>query len=202
MRAGLPLLHDAFLSHYQTDRQARAKALGQRHDIRLHIPVLTGKHLAAATYARLHFVENQQNAVAIAQLAQARQKSVGRYYVATLALNRLDQDRGDFAGRNVADEQAVLNIVKYGLTLIVAREQRMVRIRKRHVGDARHRGAALLLGLLTGSKSERPHRAPVKTAEKTNESRTSTNVARQFQCTFHRFSAGLAEKTEHRLAHR
>src|SRR6267378_4644327 len=98
MRAGLPLLHDAFFSHYQTDRQARAKALGQRHDIRLYIPVLRGKHLAAATYACLHFIENQQNAVPIAQLAQARQKSIGRYYVATLALNRLDQDGGDFAG--------------------------------------------------------------------------------------------------------
>ena len=61
----------------------------------------------------------------IAQLAQARQKSIGRHDVATLALNRLDQDRGDFAGRHVADEQAVLNIVKDGLTLILAREERI-----------------------------------------------------------------------------
>src|SRR5947208_15419098 len=186
MRARLPLLHDAFLSHYQTDRQARAKALGQRHDIRLHIPVLTGKHLAAATYARLHFIENQQNAVPIAQLAQARQKSIGRYYVATLALNRLDQDGGDFAGRHVADEQAVLNIVKDGLTLILAREQRPVRIRKRHMGHTRHGSAALLPGLLTGSESQRTPRAPLETAEKADESRASTDIARQFQCAFHR----------------
>ena len=51
MRARLPLLHDAFLSYYQTDRQARAQALGQRHDIRLHVPVLAGKHFAGAPYA-------------------------------------------------------------------------------------------------------------------------------------------------------
>src|SRR5439155_3231256 len=140
-------------------------------------------------------------AVAIAQLAQARQKSIGRYYIATLALNRLDQDRGDFASRHVADEQAVLNIVKDGLTLILAREQQPVRIRKRHMGDTRHGSAALLLGLLTGSESQRTHRAPVETAEKADESRSSTDIARQFQCAFHRFGAGLAEETQHRLPH-
>src|SRR6185295_3518181 len=192
MRARLPLLHDAFLSYYQTDRQARAQALGQRHDIRLHVPVLAGKHFPGAPYARLHFIENQQNAVAIAELAQARQKSIGRYQVATFALNRLDQDRGDFAGRHVADEQAVLYIVKDGLTLILAREQRSVSIWKRHVGDTRHGRATLLLGLLTGSESQRTHRAPVETTEKADESRASTDIARQFQCAFHRFGAGLA----------
>src|SRR4026208_2518089 len=185
MCARLPLLHDAFFSHYQTDRQARAEALGQRHDIRLYIPVLTGKHLAAATYASLHFVENQQKPGPTARWAQPRQKSIGRYYVAPLALNRLDQDGGDFAGRHVADEQAVLNIVKYGLTLILAREERMVRIRKRHVGDARHRRATLLLGLLTGSERQRTHRAPVETAQKADESRASTDIDRQFPCACH-----------------
>src|SRR2546430_9822636 len=104
--------------------------------------------------------------------------------------------------RNVAGEQAVLNIVDYCLTLILACEKRVVRIREWHVGNARHRGAALLLGLLTGSESQRTHCTPVETAQKADESRASTDIARQFQCPFHRFSAGLAEKTEHRLAHR
>ena len=66
MRTGLPLLHDAFFRHDQADRQAGAQTLGQGHDVGLHIPVLTGEHLTAASQSRLYFIENQQNAVAIA----------------------------------------------------------------------------------------------------------------------------------------
>ena len=42
----------------------------------------------------------------------------------------------------------------------------------------------------------------METTEKADESRASTDIARQFQCAFHRFGAGLAEKTLHRLPHR
>src|SRR5205823_2914159 len=86
-----------------------------------------------------------------------------------------DQDGGDFAGWHVADEQAVLYIVEDGLTLILAREQRSISVRKRHVGDTRHGRATLLLGLLTGSESQRTHRTPVETTEKADEPRAGVN---------------------------
>jgi hypothetical protein len=60
--------------------------------------------LPAAAHAGLHFIENQENAMAIAQLAQAGQKPIGWHDVAALALNRFDQDRGDFAGWHIANE--------------------------------------------------------------------------------------------------
>src|SRR5438105_8569707 len=92
--------------------------------------------------------------------------------------------------------------MKYGLTWIVPGEQRPVRIRKRYMGDTRHSRETLLLRALAGGESERTHRAPVESTEKSDEARASTDIARQFQCAFHRFSAGLAEETEHWLAHR
>ena len=78
MRAGLPLLHDGFFSHDQADRESGAKALGQRHDVGLHIPVLTGEHLAAAADAGLHFIENQQNSGS-PNFRPARQIGHGRF---------------------------------------------------------------------------------------------------------------------------
>ena len=90
-----------------------------------------------ATDSRLHFIKDQQNAVPIAQLAQTRQKSIGRHQIAALALNRFDQDRGDFACRHIADEQYVFNVIENRLALVVAGEQRPVRIRIGHVGHAR-----------------------------------------------------------------
>src|SRR5204863_9740574 len=82
------------------------------------------------------------------------------------------------------------------------REQWPVRIRKRHMGDTRHGRETLLLRALAGGESERTHRAPVESTEKSDKARASANIPRQFQCAFYRFGAGLAEETEHRLPHR
>src|SRR2546427_11788629 len=70
------------------------------------------------------------------------------------------------------------------------------------MGDTRHGRETLLLRALARSESQRTHRASVETTEKADEARASTDITRQFQCAFHRFSAGLAEETEHRLPHR
>ena len=138
MRAALPLRHQALLRDHRADRQARAQALGQRHDVGLHAPVLAGEHAAGAADARLHFVEDQQDAVLVAQRAQAGEEAVGRHDVAAFALDRLDQDRRDFRRRHAALEQHA-DVVEHRLALVVAGEQRPIRIRVRHVRDAGHR---------------------------------------------------------------
>ena len=69
--------------------------------------------------------------------------------------------------------------------------------------DARHRREkTLLLRTLAGGESQGTHRAPVKTTQKADEARASSDITRQLQCAFHRFGARLTEKTKHRLAHR
>ena len=170
--AALPLLHQRLLRDHHADRQARAEPLRERHDVRHDAEVLRGEHLAGAADARLHFVEDQQNAVPVAQRAQALQEAIRRHQVTALALDRLDQDRRDFVRRHVAREQHLLDVVEHRRALIAAREQRAILIRIRHVRDARHRREeAFLLRVLARRERERAHRAAVEAAEKADEAR-------------------------------
>ena len=52
--------------------------------------------------------------LSIADAAQAREEVVVGYDVAALALDRLDDDRGDLVGRDEAFEHAVLELVETG----------------------------------------------------------------------------------------
>ena len=63
--------------------------------------MLAGKHPSGAADARLHLVEDQQDAVPIAQFAQSGQEPVRRHEVTALALDRLHQDGGHFARQDV-----------------------------------------------------------------------------------------------------
>ena len=61
--------------------------------------VLAREHLPGAAHPRLHLVDDQQHAVLRGQLAQPLQERRRRHDVAALALDRLDDDGGDFVGR-------------------------------------------------------------------------------------------------------
>ena len=101
--------------------------------------MLRGEHFAGAADAGLDFVEYQQNTVPIAQFSQSGKKSVRRHEIAALPLNRLHQDRGDFPGRYIVDEQHLLDVVEHRPSLIRACKQRSIVIGIRDVGDAGHR---------------------------------------------------------------
>ena len=121
-------------------------------------------------------------------------KPSGRHDVAALALDRLDQDRGDFRRRHAALEQHA-DVVEHRRALVGAGEQRPVRIRVRHVGDARHRREeALLLRVLARGEGERAHRAAVEAAEETDEARAAGDVARQLDRGLDRLGARLAQE--------
>ena len=157
------------------------EALGARQDVGLHAPMFAREHLAGATDARLHFVEDQQDAVLVAELAQAGEKAVGRHEIAAFALDRLDQDRRDFGGRHVALEQHA-DVIEHRLALVAASQQRAVRVRVGHVRDAGHRRRkAFLLRVLARGERQRAHRAAMEAAEKADEARSSGHVARQLQ---------------------
>ena len=84
------------------DRKAAAERLGDRHDVGRHAGMLIGEQLAGAAHAALHFVEDQQQAVLVAELAQARAGSVRHDAHAAFALHRLDQDRGRSPARSLS----------------------------------------------------------------------------------------------------
>ena len=151
-------LHDGFPGHDQADGHAASEALGQRHDVGRDTEVLGGEHLASPADAALHFVEDQQDAVAVAEIPQALKKAVGRYQITALALKRLDENAGHLARRHVGLEEHVFDVVQDGLALIGAGKERPVAVGVRHVRDPGHDGEEpLLLGVLAGREGEAAH---------------------------------------------
>ena len=82
------------------DRKAAAERLGQRHDVGRDAGVLIGEQVAGAADAGLDLVEDQQQPVVVAQLAQGAQERVRHHPHAALAHDRLDQDGGGLPARS------------------------------------------------------------------------------------------------------
>jgi hypothetical protein len=79
-------------------RKAAADRLGDRHDVRLDTGPFMGEQLAGAAHAGLDLVEDQQEALVVAERAQSRRKLRWDRADAALALDRLDQDRRRLVG--------------------------------------------------------------------------------------------------------
>ena len=75
------------------DREAAAERLRQRHDVGRHAGALVSEDLAGAAHAALHLVEDQQQAVLVAQFAQGFEELRRRCAHTALALHGLDHDR-------------------------------------------------------------------------------------------------------------
>ena len=69
--------------------------------------VLHGEQLAGAGKAGLHFVGNQQDAVFVADLAQAFKQGGGHGVEAAFALHRLQDDGSHALGGHIGLEQHV-----------------------------------------------------------------------------------------------
>ncbi len=88
---------------------ARGDALGQHDQVRHDTPKCSGgEHLAGAAHARLDLVEDQQDAVFVADVPQALQELAGGHDVAALALDGLEHDGGDLVRRDEVHEHLVL----------------------------------------------------------------------------------------------
>jgi hypothetical protein len=58
----------------------------------------------------LHFVDDEQDAVPIAHLPQARQETVGRDDVTALSMHRLYEDRGDVLRRQCLRQDRLFEV--------------------------------------------------------------------------------------------
>ena len=148
------------------DGQAVAEGLGHAHDVRPHPGVLDAEEATGATEAALHLVADQQDAVLVADLAQARQERGRRHHEAPLTLQRLDHDgRHRVAGHHGLEE--VLDLVAardrahlVGAVVAVAETVRVADVV--HAGKERAHPVAVLR--LARGERERAVGAPVEPA--------------------------------------
>ncbi len=83
---------------------AARQRLAQHHDVRAHVVVLAGQHLAGAAQPDLDLVGDQQDLLAAAERLGELEVAVRRHVDAVLALDRLDQ-KGDRVGRHRVDQR-------------------------------------------------------------------------------------------------
>ena len=128
MRAGAPVLHELRPGDHRAERHAARDPLRGQQDVGLDAPVLDRPHLPGAAGARLDLVGDEQDPVPVADLAQALEEAVLGDDVAALALDRLDDDRGDLVGRDQLVEQDLVEVLEVldlaERRVVDAREQR------------------------------------------------------------------------------
>jgi len=109
----------------------------QANDVRLDVPVFNREQLAGPAHPALHFVGDEENAMAVAEPAEARQEVPRRDMVAAFALNRLHEDGRDLIRRRQPLPGWCPRLADAGATAF--RALRAV-AGKRHVVDVGHQG--------------------------------------------------------------
>ena len=148
-------VHDLVTAGDRRNRHAAGEGLRGGHDIRGGArlgPVFGGEVLAGTAVAALDFVSDEQDAVLVADLAHGLDPLDRGGDEAAFALERLDEQTGDFIGRNALVEHLLqaVHIVGDGLRLGVAL-RRAIQVRVRSTGDIRRERAHTLgIGLLRG----------------------------------------------------
>ena len=77
-----------------------------------------GEHLAGAPHTRLYFVEDQHDAVLVAQFAQSFEEARRRNVVTPFTLDRLDEDGRDFLRRGNPVKERLDDLLLLGLVVI------------------------------------------------------------------------------------
>jgi len=145
---------------------------------------------------------DQQNAVTIAQFAQACEKSIGGNEIAPLPLD---------GSTRMAALRSLARCARTGRPRyneaprvpVTACEQRPIVVRVRNMRDSRHRREeTFLLRVLARRERQRPHRSAVKPPRKPRKAAAARHVARQLERRLDALCTRLREETHHRLLHR
>jgi len=142
--------------------------------------VLAGEHLSGPAHTRLDFVGHEQNSVAVAQRPQVCQVAGRRHHVATLSLNRLDEDGRDIVGIEVAGEQILFDHADASAIAcrLVAAELTTVAVGVRHVVHVgQQRTKPRMLSRLAGRERHCSGGPPVKCAAERDDGGPAGSVA-------------------------
>ena len=142
---------------------------------------LIGEHLAGASQARLHFVYDQQNAVPVADFADAREVVVGRDLDAAFALNGFQNDGGSFVGDERFNGGGV--------------------VERREAAAGQHRLERLTVDFAARHR-QRPHRFAVVRAVGRDEIGLAGRHAGDLQGGFGGFGPGVRDKRVLQVARR
>lgn len=98
-----PCVHDAGATDAGGDGEAAAEGFAEANEVGVNVLRLVGEKRARAEEARENFIENENHAVLVAPAAEGREK-FGRWDDdAAAALDRLDEDGGDFSRGELAE---------------------------------------------------------------------------------------------------
>src|ERR1051325_6320653 len=102
--------------------------------------MLARKHLPGATHSRLHFIDDQQNSMLIANASQAVEETFRRGHVTAFTLHRFHHDRRNFLRRRSGFEESFFDPVERALsgaavTTIRSAEWIAKLVRIRHVNN-------------------------------------------------------------------
>src|SRR4029077_7474249 len=154
-------------------------------------------HLAGASDAALHLVADEQDAVAIAQVAEVSQIPRRRHDVASLALDWLDENCGNAVGRDFLGEQLLLDPRRAppGALRLAAAILATVAI---GVGDVMNLGQegreARALHRLARGQTEAAIAPAVEGAEEADDGGTASRVAGQLDRAFDRLRARVRQE--------
>ena len=164
-----------------------------RHQVGLDVVVLDPPHLSGAAVAGLHLVDDEHDAVVVADAAHAFEELRRRDDEAALTLDGLDHDRGDALGGDVRDERALERRERLGgaRPAVVLRERQAVDLR-------RERPETGLVRMRLRGERQRQQRAAVEAALEADHRRPLRVRARELDRVLDRLRAGVEERRLHR----
>ena len=140
VQAGVHAAGDAVGGENCAQRQSGGEWFGDGDDVRLEAVVLVGKPASGAAQAALDFVENQQRATALGQLARGLQKFRADRIDAALALNRFQTNGADAA---IELALQIVDVVEANETDAGQQRRKGMAILRLSGGGQRSKGAAV-----------------------------------------------------------
>ena len=151
--------------------------------------MLDRPHAPGTAEPGLHLVDHEHDAVLVADPAHAAQELPRRDDESALALDGLDDDRGDLLGGDLRDERALEVGERLG------RGRAAVVLGERHPVDLRReRAEARLVGVRLRGEAHREERAPVEAALEGDHGRPLRVRARELDRVLDRLRPGVEER--------